>query len=141
MKKKKKRHVRNRNLFNFLIGRNRNLDKTNWKKNTRKMNYEKRKISISSLFYFIFVFLPFLSYLPNTALSIQLKSNQTNHGFHQMPKHYLHHHTHIPISQLPPYPNAATINGHSRFWDGFPSRPYSVKAVVGLVIVKQICGI
>ena len=102
---------------------------------------KKEKHQFLLLFYFIFVFLPFLSYLPNTTLSIQLKSNQTNHGVHQMPKHYLHHHTHIPISQLPPYPNAATISGHSRFWDGFPSRPYSVKAVVGLVIVKQICGI
>ena len=100
----------------------------------------KRKTSISSFILFYFCIFA-LSQLPNTALSIQLKSNQTNHGVHQMPKHYLHHHTHIPISQLPPYPTAATISGHSGFWDGFSSRPYSVKSVVGLETVKQICGI
>ena len=102
-----------------------------------------KKENINFFFYFIlFYFCIFaLSQLPNTALSIQLKSNQTNHGVHQMPKHYLHHHTHIPISQLPPYPTAATISGHSGFWDGFSSRPYSVKSVVGLEIVKQIYGI
>ena len=49
----------------------------------------------------------------------------------------------LPISQLPPYPTAATItiSGHFGFWDEFRSRPYSVKSVVGLEIVKQICGI
>ena len=72
-KKKKTRYVRNRNLFNFLIGRNRNLDNTNWKKNTRKMNYEKRKHQFLLLFYFIFVFLLFLSYQTQ---HFQFNSNQ-----------------------------------------------------------------
>ena len=73
--KKKKCHVRNRNLFNFLIGRNRNLDKANWKKNTRKMNYEKRKTSISSFILFLY-FYSFPATKHSTFNSAQIKSNK-----------------------------------------------------------------